>query len=130
MAVERAGVHAWPKSPQGQADRLVLGMDRAVHHRLEVVTVVTIRVGTWDPREQGWWDLRRPARVAWLKAHHLPVKDIYRIEFYVAGGPRARIYSYHRDKDGHLYIAAGTGMAAVEEVRDEPLTDLPPEELL
>lgn len=93
---------------------------------------------TWDVREKGWQDSRGPARTAWLRAHGINDAYIYRAEFYPGSEPYVRIFCYHSNEQGqrHWNDAHVPGPhdhsncgPAVQEPRDVPLDELPPEEL-
>ena len=54
----------------------------------------------------------------------------YRIEFYLVDIPFARIYSFARNDNGHLFTDPATGKAALAEPVAVVLDELPPAELM
>lgn len=93
-------------------------------------------VAVWDVGEPEW---RRhlKAKSAWLREQGLPVDVMYRAEFYLAGGPCARIFCFALNGDGRKYLLGHVQgehdheacQVAREEPRMVPLTELPPPEL-
>jgi hypothetical protein len=85
-------------------------------------------LAAWDARDAGW-PYRRQEKTDWLTAQGLPADEMYRIEFFLADMPCARIFCYHLNEDGRRHLDEER-IASVEPPRMVPLTGLPPRELL
>lgn len=99
---------------------------------------MTAPTAIWDARASTWPQLAGPRR-SWLEDHGVPTTDTYRIEFYDAAAPIARLFTFHLNGAGrrHLTGAHTTGAhdhdqcaAAVNDPYDMPITELPPARLL
>lgn len=94
-------------------------------------------VTAWDCREDAWWH-DREAKTAWLSEQDLPVRYMYRAEFYDAP-PRVIAFCYAPDSEGRRHYthapgdctpeAHGPQCVAKEEPRTIALAQLPPAEL-
>jgi len=101
----------------------------------------TSPVTAWDVREPGWLK-RREEKTLWLREQDLPVNQLYRIEFFLTGVPRAQIFCYALNSEGRKHwnqehMAAGGDPhdhdacdVAREPPRVIPLSELPPRDLL
>lgn len=95
-------------------------------------------VAVWDVSDPRWPN-RHEAKSRWLRKQELPADQMYRVEFFDDGMPRARIFCYALNKDGQRYLNGhdphrahdhGKCAVATEPPRVVPLTRLPPRELL
>src|SRR5215813_8659234 len=103
------------------------------------MTAVTEPLATWDSREKSWIGPQREARTQWLRDHGLPADNMYRVEFYLAGAPFVRVFTYKRNERGRRYLenhpAGGAPHdhdlceVAVNPAYDEATWELPPEDL-
>lgn len=95
-------------------------------------------LAVWDVRETGWWP-GREVKSEWARRHGVPVDVTYRLEFYLADAPFARVFSYHLNEEGRRHLGPqhnphrdhdhSACKPATVPPFDLPLTELPPREL-